>query len=30
MRFIAHHEEEWRLGGDRVWAVIVGKFCMGD
>ena len=30
MGFIAHHEEEWRLRGDRVWAVVVGEFCMGD
>ena len=28
MGFIAHHEEEWRLGGDGVWVMIVGKFCM--
>ena len=30
MGFIAHHEEEWGLEGDGVWAVIVEKFCMGD
>ena len=30
MEFIAHHEEEWGLGDDRVWAVIVGKSCVGD
>ena len=30
MEFIAHHEEEWELGGDRVQAVVVGEFCMGD
>ena len=30
MRFIAYHEEEWELRGDGVWAVVVGKFYMGD
>ena len=30
MRFISHHEIEWRLVGDRVRAVIVCEFSMGD
>ena len=30
MGFISHHEVEWRLIGDGVRAVIVGKFGMGD
>ena len=30
MGFITHHEVEWRLIGDRVRAVIVSKFSMGD
>ena len=30
MRFISHHEIEWRLGGDGVRVVIVCEFCMGD
>ena len=28
--FVSHHEEEWRLVGYRVRAVIVGKFSKGD
>ena len=28
--FISHHEEEWRLVGYGVRAVIVGEFCEGD
>ena len=28
--FISHHEEEWRLVGYRVRAVIVGEFSEGD
>ena len=28
--FISHHEEEWRLVGYGVWAVIMGEFCEGD
>ena len=27
MGFISYHEEEWRLVGYRVRAVIVGEFC---
>ena len=30
MGFISHHEEEWRLVGYGVRAVIVGKFSKGD
>ena len=30
MGFIFHHEIEWRLGGDRVGAVIVCEFRMGN
>ena len=30
MRFISHHEIEWRLVHDRVEVVIVCKFSMGD
>ena len=30
MGFISHHEEEWRLVGYGVRAVIVGEFCEGD
>ena len=30
MRFISHHEIEWRLVCDGVRAVIVGEFCMRD
>ena len=30
MRFISHHEIEWRLIGDGVRAVIVCKFSIGD
>ena len=30
MRFISHHEVEWRLIGDGVGAVIVREFSMGD
>ena len=30
MGFIPHHEVEWRLVGDRIRAVIVCKFGMGD
>ena len=30
MRFISHHEEEWRLVGHRVRVVIVGEFCEGN
>ena len=28
--FISHHEIERRLAGDRMGAVIVSEFCMGD
>ena len=28
--FEAHHEEEWQLASDRVGAVVVCKFHMGD
>ena len=28
--FVSHHEVERGLAGDRVRAVIVGKFCVGD
>ena len=28
MGFIAHHEKEYGLGGDRVWMVIVDEFHM--
>ena len=28
--FISHHEEEWRLVGYRVRAVIMGEFSEGD
>ena len=30
MRFISHHEVEWRLICDRMKVVVVGKFCVGD
>ena len=30
MRFVSHHEVERRLTGDRMGAVIVGKFSMRD
>ena len=30
MRFISHHEIEWRLVHDGVMAVVVGKFHVGD
>ena len=30
MRFISHHEEEWRLVGHGVRVVIVGEFCEGN
>ena len=30
MGFVSHHEEEWRLVGYGVRAVIVGEFCKGD
>ena len=30
MGFISHHEVEWRLVGDRVRAVIVGEFGVGN
>ena len=30
MRFISHYEIEWRLVGDRMRAVIVCKFGVGD
>ena len=30
MRFISHHEEEWRLVGHGVGAVIVCEFCEGN
>ena len=30
MGFISHHEEEWRLVGYRVRAVIVGEFSKGN
>ena len=30
MGFISHHEVEWRLVGDRMGAVIVSKFSVGD
>ena len=29
-RFISHHEEEWRLVGYGVRAVIMSEFCEGD
>ena len=30
MGFISHHEEEWRVVGYGVRAVIVGEFCEGN
>ena len=30
MRFVSHHEIEWGLIRDGVWAVIVSEFGMGD
>ena len=29
MVFISHHEEEWKLRYDEVWAVIMGELCEG-
>ena len=30
MGFISHHEIEWQLVGNRVRAVVVHEFCMGN